>query len=220
MNTEDLDDPAGESTGTLEAAASAFEAILAGEQPGTKKAKKEDEADTSDAEEADDDADPDAETASDEDDAEGEADDEQEKKEASSDDDKPVVTIELDGKATELTKKEIEASYLRQADYTRKTQEAAEQAVRAQRDGAAAARRGANDRRLEAERLKAEYGRQCQAHGRLAAEVEAHVWPMIAGGKFRPVMDSEFALEDASLAHARMESSGHVGKIVLTWGQA
>ena len=50
---------------------------------------------------------------------------------------------------------------------------------------------------------------------RIAAEVEAHVWPMIAAGKLRPVIDSEFALEDASHAHARMESSGHVGKIVL-----
>jgi len=50
---------------------------------------------------------------------------------------------------------------------------------------------------------------------RIAAEVEAHVWPMIAAGKFRPVIDSEFALEEAAQAHARMESSGHVGKIVL-----
>jgi NADPH2:quinone reductase len=53
------------------------------------------------------------------------------------------------------------------------------------------------------------------AKARIAAEVEANVWPMIAAGKFRPVMDSEFALEDAAAAHARMESSGHVGKIVL-----
>lgn len=53
------------------------------------------------------------------------------------------------------------------------------------------------------------------AKARIAAEVEAHVWPMIAAGKFRPVMDSEFPLEDAAAAHARMESSGHVGKIVL-----
>ncbi len=50
---------------------------------------------------------------------------------------------------------------------------------------------------------------------RIAAEVEANVWPMIAAGKLRPVMDSEFALEDAAKSHARMESSGHVGKIVL-----
>ncbi len=53
------------------------------------------------------------------------------------------------------------------------------------------------------------------AKARIAAEVEANVWPMIAAGKFKPVMDSEFALEDSASAHARMESSGHVGKIVL-----
>lgn len=49
----------------------------------------------------------------------------------------------------------------------------------------------------------------------IAREVETHVWPMIAAKRFAPVMDSTFPLEDASKAHARMESSGHVGKIVL-----
>ncbi len=53
------------------------------------------------------------------------------------------------------------------------------------------------------------------AKARIAAEVERHVWPMIAGGTFAPVMDSEFSLEDAAGAHRRMESSGHIGKIVL-----
>jgi len=53
------------------------------------------------------------------------------------------------------------------------------------------------------------------AKARIAGELRTHVWPMIAAGRLRPVMDSEFALEDASLAHARMESSGHIGKIVL-----
>lgn len=53
------------------------------------------------------------------------------------------------------------------------------------------------------------------AKARYAAELETHVWPMIAAGKLAPVMDSEFALEDAAAAHARMESSGHIGKIVL-----
>ena len=48
-----------------------------------------------------------------------------------------------------------------------------------------------------------------------AAELEAHVWPMIAAGKLRVVLDSEYALEDAAEAHRRMESSGHIGKIVL-----
>ena len=53
------------------------------------------------------------------------------------------------------------------------------------------------------------------AKGRIAAEVRAHVWPMIAAGRLKPVMDSEFAMDDAAKAHARMESSAHVGKIVL-----
>ena len=53
------------------------------------------------------------------------------------------------------------------------------------------------------------------AKARIAAEVEARVWPMIAGGRVRVVMDSEYPLAEASKAHARMESSGHIGKIVL-----
>ena len=53
------------------------------------------------------------------------------------------------------------------------------------------------------------------AKARYAQELETHVWPMIAAGKLAPVMDSEFALEDAAKAHARLETSGHVGKIVL-----
>jgi putative PIG3 family NAD(P)H quinone oxidoreductase len=48
-----------------------------------------------------------------------------------------------------------------------------------------------------------------------AAELERHVWPMIASGKLRVVIDSEFPLERAEEAHALMESSGHIGKIVL-----
>ncbi len=53
------------------------------------------------------------------------------------------------------------------------------------------------------------------AKARIARAVEANVWPMIAAGHFAPVMDSEFPLERAADAHARMESSGHIGKIVL-----
>ena len=51
-----------------------------------------------------------------------------------------------------------------------------------------------------------------------AREVEEHVWPMIARGALRPVIDSEYALGDAAKAHWRIESSGHVGKIVLKVG--
>lgn len=54
-----------------------------------------------------------------------------------------------------------------------------------------------------------------QAKARYAAEVERHIWPMIARGVFRVVIDSEFALTEAPAAHWRMESSGHVGKIVM-----
>ena len=38
---------------------------------------------------------------------------------------------------------------------------------------------------------------------------------MIEGGRVRVVMDSEYPLAEASKAHARMEGSGHIGKIVL-----
>ncbi|MEM5583010.1 NAD(P)H-quinone oxidoreductase [Roseibium sp. AS2] len=42
------------------------------------------------------------------------------------------------------------------------------------------------------------------------------VWPLIGPGRIGPVMDSVFPLGQAAEAHRRMESSGHIGKIVLT----
>ena len=56
------------------------------------------------------------------------------------------------------------------------------------------------------------------AKARIAEALEAEVWPLLASGRLAPVMDSDFALEDAAAAHARMESSAHVGKIVLKVG--
>jgi NADPH:quinone reductase len=53
------------------------------------------------------------------------------------------------------------------------------------------------------------------AKARIAMQVEQHVWPMVTAGTFRPVMDSTFPLADAAGAHHRMESSSHIGKIVL-----
>ena len=53
------------------------------------------------------------------------------------------------------------------------------------------------------------------AKARIASEVERHVWPMIARGALRVVLDSEFVLADAGDAHRRIEEAGHVGKIVL-----
>ena len=49
----------------------------------------------------------------------------------------------------------------------------------------------------------------------LAAEIEDKVWPLIAGGRYAPVMDRVYPLADAALAHARMEGGDHVGKMVL-----
>ena len=52
--------------------------------------------------------------------------------------------------------------------------------------------------------------------GAIARAVEDKVWPLIAAGRIRPVIDSSFALTQAAAAHARMETSRHIGKIVLT----
>ena len=52
------------------------------------------------------------------------------------------------------------------------------------------------------------------AKARIAAEVERHVWPMIASGAVKVVHDSEFALHEAPAAHWRIEAQ-HIGKIVL-----
>jgi NADPH:quinone reductase len=51
--------------------------------------------------------------------------------------------------------------------------------------------------------------------GAIARAVEQQVLPLIAAGKVRPVIDSTFPLAQASAAHARMEASAHIGKIVL-----
>ena len=53
------------------------------------------------------------------------------------------------------------------------------------------------------------------AKARIAADLRAQVWPLLETGRVAPVMDQEFALADAAAAHARMEGSGHIGKIVL-----
>jgi NADPH2:quinone reductase len=50
----------------------------------------------------------------------------------------------------------------------------------------------------------------------LAAAVHENVWPLLAAGRVRPVICKTFPLAEASAAHRLMESSQHVGKIVLT----
>jgi NADPH2:quinone reductase len=51
--------------------------------------------------------------------------------------------------------------------------------------------------------------------GALARALEEKVWPLIAAGKIKPVIHSRFALDKACDAHALMESSAHVGKLIL-----
>lgn len=51
---------------------------------------------------------------------------------------------------------------------------------------------------------------------KLAQEIEKHVWPIIERGEFKPVIFKTFSLENAAEAHLLMESSKHIGKIVLT----
>lgn len=49
----------------------------------------------------------------------------------------------------------------------------------------------------------------------IATALEAKVWPLLATRRVAPVMDSTFRLAEAARAHARMETSAHIGKIVL-----
>jgi NADPH2:quinone reductase len=53
------------------------------------------------------------------------------------------------------------------------------------------------------------------AKARIAESLREKVWPLLESGRVAPVMDSEYPLEEAARAHERMESSGHIGKIVL-----
>jgi putative PIG3 family NAD(P)H quinone oxidoreductase len=57
--------------------------------------------------------------------------------------------------------------------------------------------------------------RSKEEKARLAAAVQRNVWPWIAAGKLRPVIDSTFPLADAEAAHERLKSGRHAGKIVL-----
>ncbi|KAJ04484.1 NAD(P)H-quinone oxidoreductase [Sulfitobacter mediterraneus] len=56
------------------------------------------------------------------------------------------------------------------------------------------------------------------AKARIAQELRREVWPLLESGQVAPVMDSSYTLDQASEAHARMETSGHIGKIVLSVG--
>ncbi len=68
------------------------------------------------------------------------------------------------------------------------------------------------DARLTGSRLRP---RPIPEKGRLVAAVRKAVWPLIADGKFRPVIDKTYPLSEIEAAHKHMGGS-HIGKILLT----
>lgn len=58
--------------------------------------------------------------------------------------------------------------------------------------------------------------RPAEEKAAICASVVEHVWPLVADGQVRPVIHTTMPLEKVADAHALMEESGHVGKIVLT----
>ena len=50
----------------------------------------------------------------------------------------------------------------------------------------------------------------------IARAVHTHVWPLLESGAVKPIVHATFPLRDAAAAHRLMESSAHIGKIVLT----
>jgi NADPH2:quinone reductase len=57
--------------------------------------------------------------------------------------------------------------------------------------------------------------RPIEFKAKIAANLRKHVWPLLEAGAIKPVIFKTFPLEQAAQAHALMESSSHVGKIVL-----
>jgi NADPH2:quinone reductase len=97
---------------------------------------------------------------------------------------------------------------------------AAEQGVIAQVSFTAGPKATANFARLMAKRLvhtgSTLRPRTIAEKAAIVRGVEQRVWPLVAAGRIRPVIDSTFPLDQAAAAQARMETSQHIGKIVLT----
>lgn len=51
----------------------------------------------------------------------------------------------------------------------------------------------------------------------IAQSLEQHIWPLLASGKIKPVIYKVFPASEAAQAHRLMESSAHIGKLVLSW---
>ena len=57
--------------------------------------------------------------------------------------------------------------------------------------------------------------RSAQVKQAIGAALEEKVWPLLASGEVRPVIDTVYPLREAANAHRHMESSHHIGKIML-----
>jgi NADPH:quinone reductase len=57
--------------------------------------------------------------------------------------------------------------------------------------------------------------RTTREKGEIAAALRRKIWPLLTARRFEPVIDSVFPLEEVGSAHALMESSAHIGKIIL-----
>lgn len=58
-------------------------------------------------------------------------------------------------------------------------------------------------------------GRSAENKAEIVSEVEKNVWPAIGEGKVKPVVYKHFPLSEAAEAHRLLESSQHIGKILL-----
>jgi putative PIG3 family NAD(P)H quinone oxidoreductase len=58
-------------------------------------------------------------------------------------------------------------------------------------------------------------GRPLEEKAAIVTSVRAHVWPLIESGEVRPIIDRRVPMAEAAQAHELMESSGHIGKILL-----
>jgi NADPH:quinone reductase len=62
--------------------------------------------------------------------------------------------------------------------------------------------------------------RSAEEKRRLRDGVEQHFWPLVESGRIQLIVDRVYPMEQAAEAHRRMESSAHIGKIVLRMGAA
>lgn len=53
------------------------------------------------------------------------------------------------------------------------------------------------------------------AKAAIAEQLREHVWPLLSAGRIKPIVYKEFSLDEAADAHKLMESSAHIGKIVM-----